>query len=158
VASTLFRRPNQVDEVSARLIAGGVVLMCLATVAFGQPWLIVVIAYGFAARVIAGPKLSPLGQIVTRIVRPRLHVAPRPVPGPPKRFAQAIGLVFSTVAAILVFGAGASTAGYAVLSALAAAAALESLFGFCLGCRMFDVLMQLGIIPRHVCEACERVR
>jgi hypothetical protein len=49
------------------------------------------LAYGFVARVLTGPTLSPLGQLVTRVVTPRLPVAPRPVPGPPKRFAQGIG-------------------------------------------------------------------
>jgi hypothetical protein len=154
---SLFRFPNPVDEVSARLVAGGVVLMCLATVVFDRPWLTVAIAYGFAARVLSGPTLSPLGLLVTRIVRPRLGIAPRPVPGPPKRFAQGMGLVFSIVALVLVFAAGEPAAGYAVLGVLAAAAALESFFGLCLGCWLFAALMRLGIIPQTICEACDNV-
>ena len=157
MANTLFRFPNPVDEISARLVAGGVVLMCIATVVFDQRWLTVVIVYGFAARVISGPALSPLGLLVTRVVRPRLGIAPRPVPGPPKRFAQGIGLAFSSVALMLVFGATAPTAGYVVLGLLAAAAALESIFGLCLGCWIFAGLMRLGVIPQAVCEACDNV-
>ena len=157
MTNRLFAFPNPVDEISARLVAGGVVLMCVVTIVFDQPWLTVVIAYGFAARVTSGPTLSPLGLLVTRVVRPRLAVSPRPVPGPPKRFAQAIGLVFSTAALVLIFGAGATAAGYVVLGLLAAAAALESFFGVCLGCWLFAVLMRLGIIPQTVCEACENV-
>ena len=56
-----------------------------------QPWLIAVLAYGFWARVLTGPTLSPLGQLVTRVVTPLVPAAPRNVPGPPKRFAQGIG-------------------------------------------------------------------
>ena len=74
---------NPVDEVSARLVAGGVVIMCAVAIALDQPWLIVVIAYGFVARVLTGPTLSPLGQLVTRVITPLLGVAARPVPGPP---------------------------------------------------------------------------
>src|ERR671934_51513 len=114
----LFSFPNPVNEVSARLVAGGVVLMSLAAIVFGQPWIAAVIAYGFIARVLTGPTLSPLGQLVTRVVVPRLPVAPRPVPGPPKRFAQGMGAVFSTTAAVLGLGAGLETAAYAVLGLL----------------------------------------
>src|SRR5687767_2416314 len=91
--------PDPVDEVSARLVAAGVVALVAATIALDQPWLIAVIAYGFVARVVTGPTLSPLGQLVTRVVRPRLAVDARPVPGPPKRFAQAMGATFSLTAA-----------------------------------------------------------
>ena len=157
MANTLFRFPNPVDEISARLVAGGVVLMCLATVVFDQPWMIAVIAYGFTARVLTGPTLSPLGLFVTRVVRPQLFIAPRPVPGPPKRFAQGLGLVFSIAAAILAFGLGLPGAAYAVLGLLAAAAALEAILGLCLGCRIFAALMRVGIIPQTVCEACDNL-
>ena len=94
-AARLFSFPNPVNEVSARLVAGGVVLLALATIVFDQPWLTVVIAYGFVARALTGPTLSPLGQLVTRVITPRLPVAPKLVAGPPKRFAQGIGVVFS---------------------------------------------------------------
>ena len=146
--------PDPVDEVSARLVAGGVVLLSLATVALDQPWLIGLIAYGFVARVISGPTLSPLGQLVTKVVRPRLEVAPRPVPGPPKRFAQAMGATFSLTAAVLAFGFDATGAAYVVLGMLVGAATLESVFGFCLGCRVFALLMKAGVVPESVCERC----
>ena len=88
----LFTFPNPVNEVSARLVAGGVVVMCLAAIVLDQPWLTLVIAYGFVARVLTGPTLSPLGQLVTRVVTPRLRVAAKLVPGPPKRFDPGVGL------------------------------------------------------------------
>src|ERR1700728_4759854 len=113
-AGRLFSFPNSVNEVSARLVAAGVVLMSAATLAFDQPWILVAIAYGFFARVLTGPSLSPLGQLVTRVITPRLPIAERPVPGPPKRFAQAIGLVFSASAAVLALGFGLASAAYVV--------------------------------------------
>src|SRR4051812_25188432 len=97
----LFSFPNPVNEVSARLVAGGVVLLGLATIVFDQPWLLLVLAYGFLARVLTGPTLSPLGQFVTRVATPRLGVDPRWVPGPPKRFAQGIGATLSVSAVFL---------------------------------------------------------
>ena len=86
--ASFFSFPNPVNELSARLVAGGVVLLAAAAIVSGQSWLVAVIAYGFVARVLAGPRLSPLGQLVTRVITPRLSTPPRWVAGPPKRFAQ----------------------------------------------------------------------
>jgi hypothetical protein len=146
--------PDPVDEVSARLVAGGVALLAVATVVLDQPWLLVPLAYGFVARVVTGPTLSPLGLLVTRVARPRLPVDPRPVPGPPKRFAQAMGATFSLTALVLAFGFDEPRAAYGVLGLLVAAATLEAVLGLCLGCRVFALLMRLGIVPASVCERC----
>jgi hypothetical protein len=154
---TLFHFPDPVNEVSARLVAGGVVLLSLATIAFDQPWLLLVLAYGFIARVLTGPTLSPLGQLVTRVVTPALPFAPKPVPGPPKRFAQGIGAAFSITAAVLALGFGQRGAAYAVLGVLVVAASLESVAGFCLGCKVFALLMRAGVIPASVCERCDDI-
>ncbi|HEY5142216.1 MAG TPA: DUF4395 domain-containing protein [Solirubrobacteraceae bacterium] len=153
----LFSFPNPVNEVSARLVAGGVVLLGLATIVFDQPWLTLVIAYGFIARVLTGPRLSPLGQFVTRVLTPRLAFGERPVAGPPKRFAQGIGVVFSVTAAVLAVGFGDTTAAYVVLGVLVFFATLESVFGLCVGCKVFGVLMRIGVIPEEVCESCNDI-
>ncbi|HXQ19826.1 MAG TPA: DUF4395 domain-containing protein [Acidimicrobiales bacterium] len=152
--ATLFSFPNPVNEVSARLVAGGVVVMSVCAIAFREPWLTVVIAYGFVARVFTGPTLSPLGQLVTRLVTPRLGLSERPVAGPPKRFAQGVGVAFSVSAAVLALGFGRTTPAYVLLAVLAAAATLESVFGLCLGCRVFALLMKLGVVPDEVCLRC----
>jgi len=154
---TLFSFPNPVNEVSARLVAGGVLLLALATIASGQLWITAVIAYGFVARVLTGPTLSPLGQLVTRVITPRLPVAPKPVAGPPKRFAQGIGAVVSVTAAMLGLGFGLEGEAYAVLGLLIVAATLESVFAFCIGCQLFAALMRLGVVPEAVCERCNDI-
>jgi hypothetical protein len=155
-ARALFSFPNPVNEVSARLVAAGVVVMCALTIAFDLRWATAVIAYGFVARVLTGPTLSPLGQIATRVVTPRLGLRARPVPGPPKRFAQGIGVAFSLTALILTV-VGAWTAAEVVLGLLATAAFLESALGLCLGCKAFAVLMRIGVVPEDVCERCNDI-
>lgn len=152
--ANVFSFPDPVNEVSARLVAGGVVAMAVIAIVFDQRWLVAVIAYGFVARVLTGPTLSPLGQFVTRVVTPRLPIAPRPVPGPPKRFAQGVGAVFSLTAAVLTFGVDQWGAAQVVLALLAAAAFLEAAVGLCLGCKAFALLMRLGVIPAETCERC----
>jgi hypothetical protein len=155
-ARALFSFPNPVNEVSARLVAAGVVLMCVLTIAFDLRWATIVIAYGFVARVLTGPTLSPLGQFVTRVVTPRLGIAERPVAGPPKRFAQGMGVAFSVTALVLT-GLGYWTAAEVFLGLLAAAAFLESALALCLGCKAFAVLMRVGVIPEEVCERCNHI-
>jgi hypothetical protein len=155
--SKIFSFPNPVNEVSARLVAGGVVLMAVATIAFQAPWMTAVIAYGFVARVLTGPTLSPLGQLVTRVITPRLPVAAKLVAGPPKRFAQGIGATMSVAAAVLALGFGLTTAAYWLMGLLIVAATLESVFAICLGCKIFAVLMRVGVIPASVCAECDNI-
>jgi hypothetical protein len=146
--------PDPVNEVSARVVAAGVVVLSLAAIALDQPWLIALIAYGFVARVVTGPTLSPLGTLATRVITPRLRVDPRFVPGPPKRFAQGIGAVTSVSAAVLALGFGLRGPAYVLLVVLVVAAGLESVLGYCVGCRIFAALMRLGVVPQSVCERC----
>jgi hypothetical protein len=153
---SLISFPNPVNEVSARLVAAGVVLMSVLAIAFDLKWLTVVIAYGFVARVLTGPTLSPLGQLVTRVITPRLGLAARPVAGPPKRFAQGIGAAFS-LSALVLTGLGYWTAAQAVLGLLVVAATLEAALGICLGCMTFGVLMRAGVVPDEVCERCNDI-
>jgi hypothetical protein len=150
----LLSFPDPVNEGSARLVAGGVVVASAVTIALGQPWLIALIAYGFVARVLSGPTFSPLAQLATRVIAPRLHVQARYVPGPPKRFAQGIGATLSVTAAVLALALGQDTAAYVLLGLLIVAATLESVFGLCLGCLAFARLMRAGVIPAEVCERC----
>jgi hypothetical protein len=156
-ARRLFSFPNPVNEISARIVAGGVVVMAAVTIGFDQPWLTVVIAYGFVARVLTGPTLSPLGQLSVRVLTPLLGAEPRPVAGPPKRFAQGMGVAFSVTAAVLALGFGLRGAAYVTLGFLIVAAFLESALGLCLGCKVFGVLMRVGIIPQDVCESCNNI-
>jgi uncharacterized protein DUF4395 len=156
VVGNIIGFPNPVNETSARVVAGGVVAMAGATVALDQPWLLLPLTYGFAARVLTGPKLSPLGQFATRVVTPRLNIEHRFVPGPPKRLAQGVGLAMAGTALVLT-AAGHKRTAYRVLGGLVVAAGLEAFFGICLACRMFPVLMRLGLIPEDVCRECSDI-
>ncbi|MCU4187424.1 DUF4395 domain-containing protein [Acidiferrimicrobium sp. IK] len=152
----LLSFPNPVNETSARLVAGGVVTMATAAVAFDQPWLLAPLTYGFAARVLTGPTLSPLGQLATKVLTHRIPVQHRYSPGPPKRMAQGMGLALSGTAAVLA-ATGRRRGAYRVLAVLIGAASLEAFFGLCLGCKVFAVLMKLGIIPESACESCNDI-
>jgi hypothetical protein len=150
----LFSFPNPVNETSARLVAGVVAVLAVAAIAFQQGWILPVLAYGFVARALTGPKLSPLALVATRVVTPRLHVSHRYSPGPAKRFAQTIGAVFTVTASLLWFAAGRHTAALVLAGLIAVFASLESGFGICVGCKTFYLGMRLGVVPPEVCENC----
>jgi hypothetical protein len=153
----LFSFPDPVNETSARLVAGVVAVLAVVTIAFQQGWLIPVLAYGFVARALTGPTLSPLGLLATRVVTPRLRLAHRYAPGPAKRFAQTIGAVFTVTATLVYYAAGQHVAAYGLVGVIAVFASLESGLGLCVGCKAFYLGMRLEIVPASVCEQCADV-
>ena len=151
--NNLFSFPNPVNEFSARFVAGMVSILTIATILTENQFVAGFLLYGFLARVATGPTLSPMGLLATRVIVPVLGNPTKLVAGPPKRFAQTIGLVFSATAFImlmldfvLIF--------QLTLAILVIFALLESLAGFCAGCFVFNYLMKWKIIPQSVCESC----
>jgi hypothetical protein len=150
---TLFAFPNPVNEKAARTVASAVLATVLVILATGAYWLLIPLAYGFWARALTGPTLSPLGWAAQKLIAPRLGPS-RPVPGPPKRFAQGMGAVMSTGALVLALIVGDHTAADLVLGMFVVAAGLEAIVGFCIGCKLFGLLMRAGLVPDGVCEQC----
>ena len=149
----LFSFPNPVNEKAARVVAGTVLVAVIVTLATGAYWLLIPLTYGFWARVLTGPTLSPLGWLAQNVIGPRLGPK-KPVAGPPKRFAQGMGAVMSTAALVLALPLGLHTAADGVLGAFVLAAGLESIFAYCLGCKVFAGLMRVGLVPESVCAEC----
>jgi hypothetical protein len=151
----MFSFPNPVNEKAARVVAGVVMVVALVTLLTSAYWLLIPLTYGFWARVLTGPTLSPVGQFATRVAAPRLG-EPRYVPGPPKRFAQATGAAITTTATILWL-AGATTGTDVLLGMMVVAAGLESILAFCVGCQVFALLMRIGLVPESICLECSNL-
>ncbi len=152
---TWLRFPATVNEKAARVVASGVVAQAVLFLAFRWSFLLVTLAFGFLARVIAGPTFSPLARLAVHVVAPRLG-EPKTVAGSPKRFAQGIGLAVSSVA-VLGWFAGAPTVAVAAMAILVLAASLEAGLGFCLGCWMYGHLVRLGVLPESSCVECSDI-
>lgn len=149
----VFSFPNPVNEKAARVVAGVVFVTAVVILVTGAYWLLIPLAYGFWARVLTGPTLSPLGWAAQNVVAPRLG-ARKPVAGAPKRFAQGMGAAMATVALICWLVVGSHTATDVLLGLFVVAAGLESIFAVCLGCRVFAHLMRVGLVPESVCLEC----
>ena len=152
--SNIISFPHPVNEVAARWVAFMVFSLSLAIILSNAYWMIWFLCYGFLARVLTGPKVSPMGLLATRVIVPTFGNRRKMVAGPPKRFAQAIGLVFSVASLLLVYAADMTYSAEAVLGVLAIFAAMESFAGFCAGCFVFGILMKAGIIPGETCKKC----
>ena len=148
-----FAFPNPVNDAAARTVALGVVSLSLVTFLSGQAWLLLVLTYGFLARVAGGPRYSPLGRVAV-VTGPRLFPGwVKSVPGPPKRFAQTLGLAFTLAATVTWLSASWLDARW-ILLPLIGAALLEGLGGVCVGCTIFGWLIRAGVVPERVCAEC----
>src|SRR5947208_8607486 len=105
----LFSFPSPVNEKAARVVAGVVLATVIVILATSWYWMLIPLAYVFWARVLTGPTLSPLGWTAQNVIGPRLGPK-KPVPGPPKRFAQGLGAFMSTLALVLALIVGNHTA------------------------------------------------
>ena len=152
--NTLFSFPDPVNDYAARFVAAMVVILTLSFLVTPNIWVLIFILYGFLARVLTGPTLSPIGLIATKILVPLFGNPEKLVPGPPKRFAQAIGLVFSAAALIALLFSEISVTRY-LIGILGFFASLEAFIGFCTGCYVFGWLIRFRLIPESVCESCK---
>jgi hypothetical protein len=98
------------------------------------------LVFGMAAFI--GLKKAPYGIIYRKLVQPRLR-GPVPLEDQrPPRFAQLVGFIFALVAFIGSL-TEANTVFTIATSFALVAAFLNSAFGFCLGCKMYLILVRI---------------
>ena len=152
-----FRYPHPTNEVVSRLVAAMVALLAGSILAFDLPRLLPLLVFGFLARVLAGPTWSPMAWLAHRVLLPALGNPRRPTAGPPKRFAQGIGLLVSGAALTSWLVLGQAGIAQGLLGVLVLFAVLEAVLGFCAGCLVFRQLMRWGWIPQETCERCNHL-
>jgi hypothetical protein len=93
----------------------------------------------FAIGALRGIQHTPYAWLFRTVVRPRLG-APGGLEDPqPPRFAQAVGLGFAVVG-LLGFATGLTVLALVATGFALAAALLNAVFGFCLGCEIYLLL------------------
>ena len=154
IMKALFSFPNPVNEYAARSVAFMVLLLVIGILITGSTWLSALLLYGFVARLLTGPTLSPMGQIATRFVVPFVLKKEKRVPGPPKRFAQLIGTLFALGIFLSFAVFDLPLTAQILLVILLAFTFMESVLSFCAGCFVFQYLMKWGLIPQSICQQC----
>ncbi|MDF3818866.1 DUF4395 domain-containing protein [Leptospira sp. 96542] len=148
--------PDVVNENVTRVVASSVVLFGVVSLIFPNPYSLSYLFLGFFLRLSYGPKLEPVAILVSKYLVPLLSISFVPTAGPPKRFAQLIGFIFS-LTAIILYSFQFFLAFQIILAILVFFASLESFLGWCAGCFFFGILMKLGVIPKEVCERCNNL-
>ena len=109
--------------------------------------LFAVITVIFAWGAFAGVARHPYGLIFKKVVRPRL-TPPTELEDPtPPTFAQGVGL-FVTVIGVVLHLSGVPFGLVIAAAAAFIAAFLNSVFGYCLGCQIYLLLVRAGILGR----------
>jgi hypothetical protein len=147
--------PAGIDPRSPRFGAGitavlllAVVFLALIGAAAAAGVLLLVAALLFAWGTIAGVRRHPYGILYRVAVRPRLAAPAELEDAAPPTFAQGVGLLV-TAAGLLLAVLGVPGA-VPVSAALAFVAAfLNSVFGYCLGCQLYLLLVRAGVIRKR---------
>ncbi|WP_400995641.1 DUF4395 domain-containing protein [Agromyces sp. GXQ0307] len=107
--------------------------------------LLALLAALFAWAAIAGVARHPFGLLYRAVVRPRL-APPAELEDPrPPTFAQLVGLVVTGTGVLLgLFGIGVAVPIAAAAAFLAAF--LNAAFGYCLGCRLYLLLVRARVV------------
>jgi hypothetical protein len=144
-----------IDPRSPRFGAGITAVLLLADVFLAligattaAAVLLLALALLFAWGAFAGIRRHPWGLLFRALVRPRL-APPAELEDPaPPTFAQGVGLLVTGVGLVLhVTGVPAALPASTALAFVAAF--LNAVFGYCLGCQLYLLLVRAGLIRRR---------
>lgn len=143
-----------IDPRGPRFSAGitAVLLLIVIGLALGGATLAATILFAaltllFAWGAFAGVRRHPYGALYRALVRPRLK-PPTELEDPvPPTFAQGVGFVITLVGLVLHL-AGVPYALVIAAAAAFVAAFLNSVFGYCLGCQLYLLLVRAGLLGR----------
>lgn len=140
--SQQLKTPTLIDVRGPRFSAAITVIVLAIALATQNAWVLALQAVVFAIGAIRGPQFTPYAFIYKRLVKPRLRGEVVTEDSRPPQFAQSVGFVFALVGllgaaigSVLVFGIA---VGFAL-----AAAFLNSVFNYCLGCEMYLLVLRI---------------
>lgn len=138
-------QPTHVDPRGLRVAAGITAVVLALVLVTPEPVNVVLLAIQvavFAVSALVSLQVSPYSVFFAKVVRPRIGPPADVEDARPPRFAQVVGLAF-TSAALIAFLAGATTVGYLATVFALVAALLNASVGLCLGCELYLVLRRL---------------
>lgn len=131
-----------IDVRGPRFGAAVTTLVLAVVLVTGSAWLLAWQTLAFALGAAGGVTRSPYGVLFRTAVRPRIG-PPTGFEAPePPRFAQAVGLVFAGLG-LVGYTLGPVWLGLAATGAALAAAFLNAVFGYCLGCEMYLLMRRV---------------
>ena len=132
-----------VDEHTSQVVGIFVLIILIILYATNYSPILYLLTLDFLIRSI-NAKFSLLARLA-RAILDKLHIPPKPIGAAPKRFAARLGLLFSIVLLLLLQIN--CLIGYQIIFAMfIAAVALEAIFKFCIGCKIYTLLSYIGLI------------
>ncbi|MFE6174918.1 DUF4395 domain-containing protein [Streptomyces sp. NPDC056464] len=133
-----------IDVRGPRFGAAVTAVVLAVVLVTGSAWLLAWQTLAFALGAAGGVGRSPYGLLFRRVVRPRLGPPTEFEAPEPPRFAQAVGLVFAGLG-LVGYTLGPDWLGLAATGAALAAAFLNAVFGYCLGCEMYLLVRRVTV-------------
>ena len=140
--SQQLKTPTLIDVRGPRFSATITVIVLAIALATQNAWILALQAVVFAIGAIRGPQFTPYAFIFKRVVKPRLRGEVVTEDSRPPQFAQSVGFVFALVGLLGAAIGSSLVFGIAVGFALAAAF-LNSVFNYCLGCEMYLLVLRI---------------
>jgi len=140
--SQQLKTPTLIDVRGPRFSATITVIVLAIALATQNVWVLAFQAVVFAIGAIRGPQFTPYAFIFKRIVKPRLRGEVVTEDSRPPQFAQSVGFIFALVG--LLGAAIGSVPVFSIAVGFALAAAfLNSVFNYCLGCEMYLLVLRI---------------
>lgn len=142
MSTTITGKSLEIDARGPRFSALLTTLVLAIALVTGSVWVAVFQAVVFAIGATKGPQFTPYAFIYRSLIKPRLKSPLRTEDVRPPKFAQSIGLAFALVA-IVGAATGTSVVFFVAVAAALAAAFLNAVFDFCLGCQVYLLLARV---------------
>jgi len=151
----LHGKPAPYPVVNERAVrAGAGIMLALAVFAFSNAWfvgnylplqiVVVVFFIEFLMKAVVGTRFAPIGRLAAFLVRTQ---TPEYVGAVQKRFAWSLGLLMASLMIFLLFVFEVrGPVNLVVCSLCMAFMYLETSFGVCVGCKIYNGLLALGVL------------
>lgn len=151
----LHGKPAPYPVVNERAVrAGAGIMLALAVFAFANAWfaanylplqiVVVIFFVEFFMKAVVGTRFAPIGRLAAFLVRMQ---TPEYVGAVQKRFAWSLGLFMASLMILLLFVFEVrGPVNLAVCSLCLAFMYLETSFGVCVGCKIYNGLLALGVL------------
>ncbi len=140
--SQQLKTPTLIDVRGPRFSATLTVIFLAVALATQNAWVLAFQAVVFAIGAIRGPQYTPYAFIFKRIVKPRLRGEVITEDSRPPQFAQTVGFLFA-LAGLLGAAIGSVAVFNVAVGFALAAAFLNSVFNYCLGCEMYLLVLRI---------------
>jgi hypothetical protein len=132
----------ELDPRGPRFAAALTTVVLVLVLVTGSGWLALAQAVVFAITAY-DPRRGPYALIYRTLVAPRLPATAEREDAAPVRFAQLVGMIFLSIAAV-GYLAGSATVGTVFAAFGLLAAFLNAAFGLCLGCEAYLAMRRLS--------------